>query len=428
MRALQSPNPGTLVADGAAPATPPAGFVVSDLVSLALVVLAVTGAVTDRPVLAALGAVVLVIAVCARIWTREALRQVGYSCELSTPRAVAGDTVTLTVTLENHKRLPVPWLRVREAIPPGLVMSGTDAAARGVLGTTWLEATTLLGPWQRVRLRYRLEAGRRGHYLIGPARLRAGDPFGFYESERFAHARFASLTVYPSIPELPSLAAVLARPVGEVRVRARIGDDPTLPVTVREYRAGDAAGAIDWKATARRGAPWVRVNDASVDGALILALECDTRLRGPWDDSPQLLEKVVATAAAVAKDLLARGHTVGLVANGVPPGDQARVAVAPGAGRGQLMLVLDALARVQSLVVKPLPALVNEHAARVLPFGATLVCIAGVLRPDTAQMLATRAASGTSAVLVYLGDDEPEPVPGVRRVRLHAAEVGREPA
>ncbi len=400
------------------------GFVVSDAMAMVLVLLAVGGVVADRPLAAALGAVVLMLVLAARVWTRVALTGVDYALCIAPERAVEGDTVTLTLTLANAKPLPVAWLRVREHVPAGLELTHVQDTARGAFGATLLVATTGLGPRERVRLTYRLRATRRGHYVIGPGRVGSGDPFGFYEAERVVVRATGSLVVYPRIPALPCPLPPLARPLGDAAARRRTLDDPTRPVTVREHRAGDAARQVDWKVTARRGVPWVRVNEASVAGAVVLLLECDMRTRGVWDEAPELLEASVRIAAALARDLLARGHAVGLVANGVPPGDRSRVAVAPAAGPAQLAVILDALARVQSIVVKTLPELAAEHAGRVLPFGATVVCIAAVLREETARLLAARARRGARALLVRVSEgDEEDVVPGVSVVWMPAEAV-----
>lgn len=399
----------------------PSGFVVSDLTLVALCVLAAVGAAADRTLPVALCALVLILSLLARLWARVALQQVHYECEASSTRAFEGDEIVLTLSVENRKWLPVPWLELREQVPAGLELLDGEPVAGGVLGSTWLVATTALAPRERVRLSYRLRARHRGHFRFGPARLAGGDPFGFYESRRALVHASATLVVYPRFAEQVPTVRALARPIGDVVARPRAIDDPTLPVSVREYRSGDSARAIDWKTTARRGAPWVRLNDASVSGSLVLLIECETRRHGAFDQSPELLESLVRTSAAIARDLLAAGHAVGMVVNGVPPGDHARTAIAPGAGPAQLTLLLDALARVQPMVLKPLSALLDAHAARVLPFGSSVVCVAGMLPATSVAMLLARARRGTRTVLVDLGGVDTPALPGVEVLRMAPA-------
>ena len=389
------------------------GRVVSDAMAAVLAALAVLGVVADRPLLTALGACVLLLTLLARVWTRHALDGVRYELAATPARAVAGDDVDLVVTIENPKRLPVPWLRVQEPLPPGLVLAGDGARGRGGFGIGWLTATTSLGGRERLRLHFRLRSVARGHYVLGPGRLTASDPFGLYSAERVQVRTGAALVVVPDPPARGPALPQAARPVGERRAPRRAVDDPHRPLAVREYRPGDPARSIDWKVTARRAAPWVRVNEPGAGGTVALLVECETRTGGIFDHSAARLEDVVRTAAALARDLLRAGWSVGLVADGVPPGQQARVAVAPGAGVAQLGLLMDALARVQPLVARPLSALVEHHAARLLPFGASVVCVAASLPESTAACLAARARRGARVDLVYVGAGDAPAIPGV---------------
>lgn len=388
----------------ASPENAPArtGFVVSDLMALVLLLLAVVGALLDRTLLALVGALVLAVVLIARAWTRIALEGVRYTLSVTPARVFEGDPVTLTLSLENHKRFPVSRVKIRERLPPGLALIGGGDTGTRLFGATVFDAVTGLAPRERVRLKYRLEAQRRGHKVFGPARIEAGDPFGFYSASCEITRSAVDLIVYPKLAAAPTLMPLLARPMGEVIASRRTLDDPNLPASVREYRAGDPMGAIDWKVTARRGRPHVRVNDASLSGNVVLMLECDTRGEDAWEESPELLERGVRIAASLAAELISRRHSVGLLANGVPPGDLARIAVTPAAGPKQLGRILEALARVQSLIVKPLPVLAAENTARLLPFGASVICITGIDDPHTPKMLAGLASRGHPALLLNI--------------------------
>jgi hypothetical protein len=133
---------------GNATAAVPSGLLVSDAMAAVLAVVSGLGVVVDRPLLTALGACVLALTLLSRVWTRHALDGVRCVVTASPARAVAGDDVELIVTLENHKRTPVPWLRVQEPLPPGLVLDAAAGQPRGTFGTSWLTATR---HWARAR-------------------------------------------------------------------------------------------------------------------------------------------------------------------------------------------------------------------------------------------------------------------------------------
>ena len=398
------------------------GFVVSDLMALVLLLLAVIGALLDRTLLSLVGALVLAVVLVARAWARVALEGVRYTLSATPARVFEGDELTLTLSIENRKRLPVSRIKVRERLPPGLVLVGREDSASPEFGATVFDAVTALAPNERVRLGYRLRASRRGHYVFGPARIEAGDPFGFYTSSLGVMRSAADLIVYPKLVARPPLMPLLARPMGDAVASMRAFQDPNLPATVREYRAGDPPRAMDWKVSARRGSPHVRINDASLSAAVAILLECDTRAEDAGEGSPAMLESCVRITASLASELVARRHSIGLLANGVPPGDSARVAVPPGAGPQQLGMILDALARVQSIIVKPLPVLTAENARRMLPFGASVICVTGIDCPQTSSMLTELASRGHPALLLKLIDPE-EPAGANVRITSYAGQA-----
>src|SRR5579863_7374855 len=61
--------------------------------------------------------IALVIGIVPELWYRYALRSLVFRQQLSQPRAFFGETVTLSVSVENQKILPLPWLEVEDEIP-----------------------------------------------------------------------------------------------------------------------------------------------------------------------------------------------------------------------------------------------------------------------------------------------------------------------
>src|SRR5437870_3391846 len=80
-------------------------------------VLLVLSAIAHQPLafLAALFA--LVIGIVPEIWYRSALRNLVIRQQVSQQRACFGETVTLSISAENRKLLPLPWLEIEDEIP-----------------------------------------------------------------------------------------------------------------------------------------------------------------------------------------------------------------------------------------------------------------------------------------------------------------------
>ena len=125
------------------------------------------GVFLEAPALSVLSAFLLTLFPVARWWSRRVLRDVAYQRELLHTRAFPGETVQMTVQIDNRKLLPVPWLRIWDELPravsPVEVESGKSLLApshepeRG-----YLVSLLSLRWYERVRRRYTLKCYQRG--------------------------------------------------------------------------------------------------------------------------------------------------------------------------------------------------------------------------------------------------------------------------
>lgn len=389
------------------------GSVVTDFIVLILFIVAIVGAAAGKLFVAALCGLVLVLVVVSRLWSRLALVDVEYRCVPTADRLLVGDSLELALTVENRKPLPLPWLAITEFVPTGLVLDRKDALIRSQFGLSEIREMTSLGPYERVTFHHRLTARHRGHFAFGPSRIASGDVFGFYETRQESHRRPTSLVVYPRTVPLPHFSLNAARPIGDSLSRDRRVDDLTRPSGQREYRPGDAARRIDWKATAKRQDLYVRTFDPSVAQRVVILVECDTSAKDRWANRVGLLEAAVTGAASVAVRSLELGYAVGVAVNGNIAGSIASPVIAPGAGPDQIAAIMTTLAGATSMTTKPLEDVIVRHGSSALPFGATLVYIAGEFRPGISDHLVSLGARGYRTLGLYVGPDEPPEVSGL---------------
>lgn len=389
------------------------GSVVSDLIVLVLIIVAIVGAVVGKLFVTALCGLVLVLVFVSRLWARLALVEVDYRCLPSNDRLMEGDSIDLALTIENRKPLPLPWLGVSEFVPTGLELEREGPPLRSHFGMNEIKETTSLGQYERVRFHHRLRAVRRGHYAFGPTRIVSGDIFGFYEARLDTPRRPPSLVVYPRTVPLPDFDLPSSRPIGDTWSRSQLVDDPTRPSGLREYRTGDTARRIDWKATARRNAVFVRTYDPSVSQRVVILLDCNTSDLERWSNRPEVLEAAVTGAASVAARSVELGYAVGIVSNGNTAGGLAPPVVAPGAGPDQMAALMSTLAGAGSMTTRPLEELVARYGPEVMPFGATIVYVAGVFRPTTVEFVTDLGWRGHRIVALYVGEEEPPEIPGL---------------
>ena len=366
------------------------------------------------PWLAALALLVVVVGLSSRFWAAMALRRVNLALELSASRVFVGDALTLTVTLANDKPLPLGWLRARVELPRRLLLSGARLEPSDQQGSQVLSLLTALGPYQRMVWRYRLDCPRRGHYLFRGALLESGDLFGFERRVR----RFPGelrLVVVPAVRALAALGFPAGDPFGSLVADRVLNRDLLRPIGLRAYQPGDRLRDVHWKATARLpGAlPQVRVGEPVSRPAVMLVLNINTGSHVALGIDPELQEKVIALAAAVAADAVARGHPIGLAANGVVPGTGRAIRLPLSQGPATLPRLLEALAAAGSFILLPADRLVAMEARR-LPWGACLAVVSAVVDESLRQELLRVARAGRRVVLMSLDPAWQGELPGIR--------------
>lgn len=382
--------------------------------------------------LARQGALVLaaVLLLCAEgvsyVWGRHALSRLSYRRTFSRQHVVWGEEVALEVVVENRKPLPLPWLRIEDDVPAALrwpVPLGAmplreRGLLRNLLAVLW---------YQRVRRRYTLAGTARGEHVFGPAELRSGDIFGLSTVSLAVPAR-DTLLVLPKVVPLAALDLPAVQPFGDLGARQRLYEDPTRTIGIRDYAVGDSPRHMHWKATARMGAPQVRVFEPVrtlhaaifLDVATIAATSATAgaaRAEGIWRGyDAELLELAIVTAASTAVHLLGEGFAVGLYTNGHARSREGLIGVALSSAPGTDAAILEGLARLHPMPVAPLERVIL-HEGPHLPTAAGAIVVSAAVTPGLLDALAGLRARGRPVALVQVGDGPPAP-PGVlvRRV------------
>ncbi len=258
----------------------------------------------------------------------------GLTCERALPlSATAGEAVPLLYRLGNTSRLPKFYLLVRDALPGGVQFVGGPPP---LVLSLW--------PGEEGAARCRIEARRRGVFLIGPAQIYSTDPLGL---QTFVQRmpQTSELTVYPAVLPiqqswLRGAAAQGWRGTASALTRGA-GDDF---YGVREYGPGDELRRVHWRTTARTGTLAVTEYAQGVTLDVTLALDLSrAAYDGTGEGEDGALECAVTLAATLAEDFLRHGHTLRLLAAGTGAD-----AAAPAAGPQDMPRLLETLARVQA--------------------------------------------------------------------------------
>ncbi|MEO8970139.1 MAG: DUF58 domain-containing protein, partial [Ktedonobacteraceae bacterium] len=245
-------------------------------------------------------------------WYWHALRHLVIHAALSRQEVLFGDDITLSLTIENRKVLPLLWLRVDIELSPPLVILTEPERQRQALSQ--LSETWLVLPYQRVTRRYQLRCYARGSYTLGPAIVRSSDPFGWIECEMSVpmHLPFV---VYPLLIPVETLALASLHPFGEHATNLPLVEDPLQIIGTREYQWGDDPRRIHWKATARLGSLQSKVYPYSSLHRLLILLDAWNYTTAWRGTDPAVQELSIAFAASLAIWAIEEGAQVGLLTN-----------------------------------------------------------------------------------------------------------------
>jgi len=340
----------------------------------------------------------------ARLWDKYSLRRVFYTRTLSSARVFFGETVDLTLDVSNRKPLPLPWLQIDDEIPADLKLLKGKTDVSHLPMNVVLNNLFSLSWYHRVKRHYPLECRQRGHYSFGPATLRTGDIFGFFVHQQEISQR-DHLIVYPRIVPLARLHAPSNQPMGEIRIKSYLFQDPLLTQGVREYIYGDSLKRIHWKSTARRGELQTRIFEATTTVDMAIFLDVRTVNEPHWGSNPDKLELAIITAVAVANEALAHGYRVGLYVNQYRHGTGNLIRLAPSQNPGQFRQILETLATVREIEALPLARFIAGES-RLLPWGSSLMVISAAPSAELCAALIKMKRAGRKISLTRVGGEK----------------------
>jgi uncharacterized protein (DUF58 family) len=397
--------------------------------------------VFHQPLLFAAGLLALALGGIPELWYRFCFAGMVYRRQMSERRVFFGEDVTLRVSVENRKLLPLPWLEVEDEFPEPLTLQGGRLDAHFKPRRLLLVNVFSLWWYQRVTRRYQVRCAARGVFTLGPLTLRSGDPFGLLTREQRLEDE-ETVLVYPPLLPIERFGLPSRHPFGERAAPRRLLEDPARVIGVRAWQPGDDLRRVHWKATARAMSLQSKVYEPTTTYALALFVNVNTFVNPVLGVNAPLLELTIAAAASVASWASEQGYAIGLFSNGVqamrdveeaPPSagvDRVaegrlamRVRLPPSSRPEQLPRILEALARLIPYLGSPLDPLLTAEQAH-LPIGATIVVVsaAGAVTPALVTVLLQARARGHAVALLLSGDALVE-APGLLSYRLGNEEV-----
>lgn len=290
-------------------------------------------------------------------------------------------------------------LRIRRIVEPVISSGRVNTVKLELISTREVrgELRDLVPPGPRVEghrqsflvngyttLEYRVTPSTRGDLRLGPVTVRVEGPLRL-SARQFTLPLHDDVMVFPDLAALTHDALTLARAEAQPSRVQRIRAEGREFESLREYRSGDDRRAIDWKATARRGKPLVKLYQPERNQQVVLLLDCGRHMAGEADGRRKLDHAVDATLR-LAKVALDQGDLVGVLAFG----SDVKCWLPPRKGIAQLRAIAQALYRVEAtLEESDYGAAIDTAFAR----GARrslVVVLTDLLDPETARSLVLR--------------------------------------
>lgn len=243
-------------------------------------------------------------------------------------------------------------IRLRDAYPLNFQVS-----------TSRLE--TSLAPNSTKELTYTVHPNHRGEYQWGDIQVRQLGQWGLAWHDWKIPAS-QTVAVYPDLMSLRSLSIRLTlQNTGTMRQARRLGTGTEF-AELREYGVGDDIRLIDWKATARRSRPLVRVLEPEREQTLIILLDRG-RLMTQQVQGLKRFDWGLNATLSLALAGLNRGDKVGI---GVFD-KEVTTWIPPERGQNQLSKLIERLTPIQPILLEPdyvgaVTKLVSQQTRRAL--------------------------------------------------------------
>lgn len=193
------------------------------------------------------GAGTVMLASCAALAIADAVLAARRGRQLRVEAAalqrLTKDTIfRLPLTVENHSATTFV-VRVSPGLPEGVLSGQEVQTVEAVPGA--------------VRLEWPCTGVRRGEHVLRQVYLETSSPLGFWQAQT-AQKVACSLCVYPNLHDRATASLFRRTEEAGLRKRPQVGKGREFE-NLRHYLPGDSFEDIDWKATARRGFPVVKL-------------------------------------------------------------------------------------------------------------------------------------------------------------------------
>ncbi len=331
------------------------------------------------------GIFAIVIPVLAALLVHRSHVQIANRRRVEPTEANAGQSVTVHLTITNRALLPTGALMLEDRLPDNI-----PGRARFVVDP--------LSGREARPVSYRIPALGRGHYRVGPLRMRLSDPFRLIDLTRSFTAT-SEFVLTPAVDLLPASDPPRSDDHGDDSGSRSVGSHGADDQSTREYRIGDDLRKIHWRSSARTGALMVRQEERPWQGQCTMLLDTRSSAHVSTDlvpgTDPRLtssFEWAVSAIASIGSHLLVRGRTLSLVTTGIAAGTPGGADRLRFADANRLATHLADVRESRQTELAPTAGLMRSAARE-----STLFAVLGRLDPTALRAVADAHAHGRSS-------------------------------
>lgn len=289
---------------------------------------------------------------------KHGLDRVSLSTSVDKVLVEPDEPFTWTMTVKNAKRMLVPYLKISEQVPRGLLFDENNEPVekKGVMG---LRSVLYLAGNQQTELTRTVKLTERGRYFFRGASVECGDFLGIQ----------TSLENYPEIEEVVvkprpcphgEISLLLGGYLGDYSVRNSLFEDPVLTIGFREYTGREPFRSISWTQSAKHNRLLVKQQECMADLSCTVLVNTECRKS---KHVSALLEKTYSMVRSLCEELERKHISYDFYTNGVIAGAMGNwKRVEEGLGAGHLETVLEGLGRMTYDCSEP----VDDFFLRVL--------------------------------------------------------------
>lgn len=340
---------------------------------------------------------VIALTFLERKWAPYALHLIQFHGQCDKVLAQPGDTVTWSSTVENHSRLPIPFIRLEVRFSNALKVKESAhwvrTHCRNGIQQWSAEERLAVMPRQSCTRTVSFTADQRGEHTLGRCRLSVGDLLGFRETGlEFNPDRIVFM---PEPAKNGKSLQAVGGFLGDLSVRRFILEDPILTIGFRDYTGREPLKDVSWTRTAMTGKLQVKQYDHTAEQTVTVLLNTE-------DGTPEELEGAFRLMRSVCEELEGKKIPFGLRTNGNLPGPVGKLfRLSEGLGSQHLNTILYSLGRADYTCYHSFRHLVRKTLDHRKSNESYIVVSPRQSAACTAAIRQLEAASGNPVCVLY---------------------------